>query len=230
MLLMTAQIRDRPFFDQIRQRSFMMILPLFASHRRVWIAAAALVAFAAVTPAAARDPAAAGTKVRTEDRAAVASCLELVAQAAKRQGEANKAAAEKDDGPKAERIDPADWLRHAGERAAIDQASCIGVVSTPCQQTHEGSTDAGSTACIEREVAVWDERLNKSYKKWIDTCGEAKVCDARRKFARAWLAARDARCALPVIEMQGTMANPLTASCLLDTTAHHALWLGGDTQ
>jgi len=161
----------------------------------------------------------------------VASCLDLVAQAAKRQAEAaNKADAESDGAAKAEKIDPADWLHHAGERAAIDEASCIGVVSTPCQQTREGGTDAGSVACIEREQAVWDERLNKSYKTWIATCGEAKVCDARRKFARAWLAARDARCALPPIEMQGTMANPLTASCLLDTTAHHAIWLGGDTQ
>jgi uncharacterized protein YecT (DUF1311 family) len=77
---------------------------------------------------------------------------------------------------------------------------------------------------------VWDERLNKSYKQWIDGCGEAKVCAARRKFARAWVAARDARCALPLIELQGTMANPLTASCLLDLTARHAIWLDGDTQ
>jgi uncharacterized protein YecT (DUF1311 family) len=83
---------------------------------------------------------------------------------------------------------------------------------------------------MRRELAVWDERLNKSYKRWIDACGETKVCAARRKFARAWLAARDARCALPWIEMQGTMANPLTDFCLLDVTARHAIWLGGDTQ
>lgn len=230
MLLMRMQIRDVRSFGH-RQRFNMIIQPLFASRRSSWIVAAALVVFAAIGPAAAREAAAAGTKVRVEDRTAVAACLDLVAQAAKRQAQAaNKAAAENDGGAKAEKIDPADWLRHAGERAVIDEASCIGVVSTPCQQTYEGSTDAGSVACIEREAAVWDERLNKSYKKWIDTCGEAKVCDARRKFARAWLAARDARCALPVIEMQGTMANPLTASCLLDTTAHHAIWLGDDTQ
>jgi uncharacterized protein YecT (DUF1311 family) len=209
----------------------MIIQPPLASSVGARIIAAALVVFAAIAPATARDPAAAESKVRAEDRTAVTSCLDLVAQAAKRQADAaNKAEAESDGGSKADKIDPADWLRHAGERAAIDEASCIGVVSTPCQQTTEGRTDAGSVACIDREAAVWDERLNKSYKKWIETCGEAKVCAARRKFARAWLAARDARCALPVLEMQGTMANPLTASCLLDTTAHHALWLGGDTQ
>jgi uncharacterized protein YecT (DUF1311 family) len=201
-------------------------LPAFPLGAR--IAVAALIVFTATASAAARDTTAAEADVRAEERAAVASCLDLVAQASKRHYEAvNKAEAEGDGAPKAEKIDPAEWLRQAGERAAIDEMSCIGVVSTPCQQTYQGSTEAGSAACIRRELAVWDERLNTSYKRWIDACGETKVCAARRKFARAWLAAR---CALPLIEMQGTMANPLTASCLLDVTARHAIWLGGDMQ
>ena len=161
----------------------------------------------------------------------MASCLDLVAQASKRQAEAiNRAQAEEDAESKAEKIDPAEWLRHAGERAAIDETSCIGVVSTPCQQTSEGRSTAGSVECIGRELAAWDERLNASYKRWIDTCGETKICAARRKFARAWLAAREARCALPWIEMQGTMANPLASASILDLTARHAIWLGGDAQ
>lgn len=213
------------------QRLNMIIQPLLAFPLGARIAVAALIVFTAIASAAARDTAAAEAEVRAEDRAAVASCLDLVAQASKRHFEAvNKAEAENDEAPKTEKIDPAEWLRHAGERAAIDETSCIGVVSTPCQQTYQGSTEAGSAACIRRELAVWDERLNKSHKRWIDGCGETKVCAARRKFARAWLAARDARCALPWIEMQGTMANPLTDSCLLDTTARHAIWLGGDMQ
>jgi uncharacterized protein YecT (DUF1311 family) len=192
------------------------------------IIAAALVVL--TVPAPGRD-AAAEVEVRAEDRAAVAACLDLVVQAAKRQTEAvSKAQAEDDKEAKTEKIDPADWLRHAGERAAIDAASCIGVVSTPCQETAEGRSNLGMTDCIRRELAVWDERLNKSYKRWIDACGEPKVCAARRKFARAWLAARDARCALPWIEMQGTMAIPLTSACMLDATARHAIWLDGDAQ
>jgi len=203
----------------------------------VWLAgcasiiAAALIVLTAITPAAARDAAAAKTEARAEDRAAVVSCLELVGQASKRHVDAiNKTQAEDGGESKAEKIDPAEWLHHAGERAAIDETSCIGVVSTPCQETYEGRSNAGSTECIERELAVWDERLNESYKQWIDTCGETKVCAARRKFARAWLAARDARCALPWIEMQGTMANPLTSACVLDATARHAIWLDGAAQ
>jgi uncharacterized protein YecT (DUF1311 family) len=192
---------------------------------------AALVVLTAIAPAAARDAAAAGADVRAEDRAAVASCLDLVAQASKRYFEAvNKAQAEDDGEPKAEKINPAEWLRHAGERAAIDETSCIGIVSTPCQETYEGRSNVGSADCLRRELAVWDERLNKSYKRWIDVCGETNECAARRKFARAWLAARDARCALPWIEMQGSMANPLTSSCMLDATARQAIWLDGDAQ
>ena len=170
-------------------------------------------------------------KVRADDRAAVASCLDLVAQARRRQTEAaNKAQAEDDGEPKAEKIDPGDWMGHAGERAAADEASCIGVVSTPCQETREGRSNHGSADCMRRELAVWDERLNKSYRQWIDTCDDAKVCAARRKLARAWLAYRDARCALPWIEMQGTMANPMTSYCLLDATAHQAIWMEDDLQ
>jgi uncharacterized protein YecT (DUF1311 family) len=209
----------------------MTIQPPPAFPLRARIAVAALVVFMAVLSVAARDTAAAEAEVRAEDRAAVATCLDLVAQSAGRNHETvNKAEAERDGAPQAEKIDPSEWLRHAAERAAIDETSCIGVVSTPCQQTYQGSTEAGTAACIRRELAVWDERLNKSYRRWIDACGEPKVCAARRKFARAWIAARDARCALPLIEMQGTMANPLTNFCLLDVTARHAIWLGGDTQ
>jgi len=210
----------------------MIIQPLHASSLRARIAAAVLIVVTAIAFAAAREAAAAETEVRAEDRTAVASCLDLVAQASKRQSEdINKAEAADDAAPpKTEKIDAAEWLRHAGERASVDETSCIGVVSTPCQQTDQGRTEAGTNACLRRELAVWDERLNKSYKRWIDTCGEIKVCAARRKFARAWLAAREARCALPWIEMQGTMANPLTNFCLLDVTARHAIWLGGDEQ
>jgi uncharacterized protein YecT (DUF1311 family) len=209
----------------------MIIQPLVAFPLGARIAVAVLIVFTPIASAAARDTAAAEVEVRAEDRAAVASCLDLVAQAFKRHSEAvNKAEAEDNGAPKAEKIDPAEWLRHVGERAAVDETSCIGVVSTPCQQTYQGSTEAGSSACMRRELVVWDERLNKGYKQWIDGCGETTVCAARRKFARSWLAARDARCALPLIEMQGTMANPLTAFCLLDVTARHAIWLGGDTQ
>jgi uncharacterized protein YecT (DUF1311 family) len=204
----------------------------FARPGSALVLGATLSVLAMIAPVAGRDASAAETaNARAEDRAAVAACLDLVAQADKRHAEAlNKAQAEETGEPKAEKIDPAEWLAHAGERAAIDAASCIGVVSTPCQETFEGRSNAGSADCLRRELAVWDERLNRSYEQWIRACDAAKVCAARRKLARTWLADRDARCALPWIEMQGTMATPMTSACLLDATARQAIWLGSEAQ
>jgi uncharacterized protein YecT (DUF1311 family) len=164
--------------------------------------------------------------VRPADRAAVAECLSLVAAAERHRTEAANAAQQQDNGdPKEEKIDPAAWHKQAGERAAADETSCIGVVSDPCQETREGKSNMGMTDCMRRELAVWNERLNKAYKKWIDDCDEAKICAARRKLGRAWLAKRDARCALPAIEEQGSMAIPMTSFCMLDETAHQAIWV-----
>ena len=141
----------------------MTVRPRFALSARALILGAALSIFTVIAPATALDATAAeSAKPRVEDRAAVASCLDRVAQAAKRQAEALAKAQDDDDGePKPEKIDPADWLAHAGERAAVDPASCVGVVSTPCQQTFEGRSNAGSADCVRRELAVWDERLNR---------------------------------------------------------------------
>src|SRR5262245_21789171 len=72
------------------------------------------------------------------DRAAVADCLTRVAEAQKRHTLAlNKAQEEGSDQPHSEKIDVTDWLARAGERASIDEASCIGVVSEACQKTAE---------------------------------------------------------------------------------------------
>src|SRR5689334_8108463 len=106
----------------------MIVQRLLAFPFAARLAGAALIVAAAIASAAARDGAPA--EMRAEDRAAVASCLDLVAQAHKRHSEAvNKAEAEGEGTQKTERIDPAEWLRHAGERAGIDETTCIGVVS-----------------------------------------------------------------------------------------------------
>jgi uncharacterized protein YecT (DUF1311 family) len=244
----TSQLYDfgAAFEPEVRNRTrgncsanfgFAALAPVVVRRKGVVRGAAAaggvvLLVVATIARAAAQDSAAVERgEVRAGDRAAVASCLELVAEDSKRQTEAaNKAQADDDGDPKPERIDPAEWLGHAGERATADGTSCIGVVSTPCQQTAEGRSNVGMADCFRRELAVWDERLNRNYKRWIDGCGEAKVCAARRKLGRAWLAQRDARCALPWIEFQGTMATPLTSQCLLDATARQAIWLEQEIQ
>ncbi len=159
-------------------------------------------------------------KPRHSDRSAVTTCLQLVEQSLKSQSEVADA-----DEATGEKIEPAKWLAGAGKRAAVDQVSCIGVVASPCQQTSEGRSNTGSADCMRRELAVWDERLNEAYKRWIAQCDDKKICESRRKLERAWVAVRDARCALPWIEMEGSIAIPLTSSCLLELTARQAIWL-----
>jgi DNA-binding transcriptional LysR family regulator len=108
---MVSEIDRSP--DHTRQRSNMIMQRLFAAPLSALIVVAGLVALTAISPAAARDAAASEAEVRADDRAAVASCLDLVAQASKRYFEAlNKVQAEDDGEPKAEKIDPAEWLRH----------------------------------------------------------------------------------------------------------------------
>src|SRR5215831_19856264 len=105
---------DRTICGHTASTSSMIIQLLLAFSFAARITGAVLVVVAAIASAAARDGAAA--EVRAEDRAAVASCLDLVAQAHKRHYEAvNKAEAESRGEPKTEKLDPAEWLRHAGE-------------------------------------------------------------------------------------------------------------------
>jgi uncharacterized protein YecT (DUF1311 family) len=186
---------------------------------------------AALTGSAGAQDAAGGemVKVRPADRAAVTACLKHAAEAAARRTEAlNKKNEREESNP--EKLDPAAWHARAGERAAADAASCIGVVSDACQASPEGVSNLGMTECMRRELAAWNERLNAAYGKWTEGCDDRKVCDARKKLGRAWLAQRDARCALPGIETKGSIAIPATSSCLLDETAHQAIWLEGQLQ
>lgn len=83
--------------------------------------------------------------------------------------------------------------------------------------------------CSRRELAVWDERLNAAYKTWIGKCDSKTVCEARRKLERAWIAYRDALCALPRIETDGTIAIIEGSECMLGATARQAIWIEEQT-
>ena len=73
-------------------------------------------------------------------------------------------------------------------------------------------------------MAVWEERLNRLYRAAVK--GGGKEADAMRRVERAWIALRDARCALPAIQEEGgTAVGPLTTACLLEETARQAIWL-----
>jgi uncharacterized protein YecT (DUF1311 family) len=160
--------------------------------------------------------------VRAGDRAAVSACLKIVADAAK-----GGAGAQSAEAPTGYKIDVKAWM--AAKAANPDKPSarsCIGVVSTPCLAAPDNVSTVAMADCLRRESAIWDERLNAAYKSWTSKCGSPDICEARRKLERAWLAYRDARCTLPHVEAQGgTIAIIEDADCLLDATAHQAIWI-----
>lgn len=164
----------------------------------------------------------ADARARVNDRAAVAACLKVAADAGKAGAGAQGA-----DAPTGEKIDAKAWMAaKAANPGKPDAASCIGVVSTPCLAVPSNVSTMAMSDCLRRETAIWDERLNAAYKSWTSKCDSPDICEARRKLERAWLAYRDARCTLPHVEAQGgTIAIIEDADCLLDATAHQAIWI-----
>lgn len=153
-----------------------------------------------------------------QDRAAVEACLKQV--------KANIAADAKiheDKKPKAT-TNPAAFLSWSANAIPTQQGSCIGIVNNPCQEQPGGFSTAGMLACMEREHAVWDERLNHHYRRAMQS-DDKKYKTALQKAQRAWLAWREARCALPAVENEGgSIVGPLTMACFMEMTAEQAIW------
>ncbi len=159
-----------------------------------------------------------GQSQKPEDMRVVEQCLALAA--------ANRAAQEHTRGVEMpEPVNPEARLRAAAQDARQTPESCIGAVSRPCAGPEGKASDGQQIACLNRELDVWDTRLNETYRRVISHADP----DARLRFVkvqRAWLMWRDASCAQPNVVFQGTMAAPMQAQCLLDATARQAIWLG----
>jgi uncharacterized protein YecT (DUF1311 family) len=103
---------------------------------------------------------------------------------------------------------------------------CIGVISEPCSKDEESMVPSKVIACYDRERAVWDDILNKSYqalRKALDDDQQGKL----REMQRAWMTSRDKSCEFLYDYFQGTMANPMIAACLTRETGRRALYLRG---
>ena len=102
--------------------------------------------------------------------------------------------------------------------------SCIGIVSDSC--TVRLSVTSEVTACISREQAVWDDILNETYRR----LGEKLEPDQRHKLRDlqlAWITSREKTCAFYWDFFQGTMATPMSATCMNRETGRRALFLLG---
>jgi uncharacterized protein YecT (DUF1311 family) len=102
---------------------------------------------------------------------------------------------------------------------------CIGLISEPCAED-EGVSDRQVIGCEDRERAVWDDILNKSYRTLMQTLDEEQKVKLR-EMQRAWIAARDKSCGFLYDYFQGTMANPMIAACVARATGRQALYLRG---
>ena len=117
--------------------------------------------------------------------------------------------------------------------------ACIGTMASTCMDNQDGGhTTLGMSSCLNGEATVWDGFLNVEYKA---TREFAKAMDAdeaeyfpelaRRAETllvaqRAWLAFRDAECALAYAEWgSGSMRTIAYADCVMRMTAERTIRL-----
>jgi len=110
--------------------------------------------------------------------------------------------------------------------AAADPERCIGLVSGPCLEDDKTKSTADMNACIVREVAVWDDILNESFRRLREKLDETQRVKLR-DMQRAWIASRARSCGFYWDFYQGTMASPMAAECVNRETARRALFLLG---
>jgi uncharacterized protein YecT (DUF1311 family) len=104
------------------------------------------------------------------------------------------------------------------------QDACIGIIAAPCAEADDAASTADQVGCAVRELAVWDDLLNESFRRLRDTL-DAKQRIKLRDMQRAWMETRDRMCAFYWDVFQGTMAAPMTAFCRNRETARRALFL-----
>jgi uncharacterized protein YecT (DUF1311 family) len=108
----------------------------------------------------------------------------------------------------------------------LQQERCIGIVADPCAKRPGAESTAGQVACADRELAVWDDILNETFRRLRDKLEEDQKTKLR-DMQRAWIDSRDRSCAFYWDFYQGTMASPMTAFCANRETGRRALFLLG---
>jgi uncharacterized protein YecT (DUF1311 family) len=106
-----------------------------------------------------------------------------------------------------------------GERHCV-----FNLVATPCTKRGVGRSNQGEAACYALEQAIWDDLLNDTFKALRDDLGDDQKAKLR-DMQRTWIAYRDSTCSFYYDKIQGTMAIPMTASCLTRETARRAMLL-----
>ena len=107
-----------------------------------------------------------------------------------------------------------------------ERERCIGVVADPCAEDDKAQSTADQVACAVRELAVWDDILNETFRRLRDKL-DVKQKVKLRLMQRAWIDSRKRTCDFYWDFFQGTMASPMSAFCENRETARRALFLFG---
>jgi uncharacterized protein YecT (DUF1311 family) len=113
----------------------------------------------------------------------------------------------------------------AQKGATEKDTQCIGLVSTRCTRKPENQAGLTQADCFRVEQEIWDTLLNETYKALQGDLDDEGQRSKLRDMQRAWIGSRDATCEFYHVKIQGSMAVPMSANCLLGETARRALFL-----
>lgn len=116
---------------------------------------------------------------------------------------------------------------------------CIGALSGACMSEEDGGeTTLGMSMCNNAEAEYWDKLLNEEYREtmvWAKASdqddqeyfpGFANRANALRDAQRAWIAFRDAECALDyAVWGAGSMRHIAGTGCIMTLTAERTIQL-----
>jgi len=106
-----------------------------------------------------------------------------------------------------------------------ERERCVGVIADPCLEKSEDPSTFGMADCSRREYAVWDERLNSTYRKLMKDI-DAKQQRDLRDLQRAWIAFSDRKCGLyRVMQPEGSIVIPIAAYCTMQEVGRQATFL-----
>lgn len=108
-----------------------------------------------------------------------------------------------------------------------DKLACLGRTSEACMSREaDGETTAGAVKCMSAETEVWDAKLNEEYKETrsffagLDASDAGQRVPALLQAQRAWIAFRDAECAMEYSAWGGGSIRSIAgADCLMSKTA-----------
>lgn len=114
-----------------------------------------------------------------------------------------------------------------------DKLACIGRTAEACMaREDDGDTTVGVVRCTAAETEVWDGQLNVEYKVTRDVYAamdgedDGRRVDALLEAQRAWIAFRDAECAMEYASWgNGSIRSIAGADCLMSLTAERTVRL-----